>query len=398
VPIVVQGEVESDSVRWQAGRRGEDAIRSTGALAIGGPVVTPFLVPFRIAFGGRFASGAMAHVAFVDPSGAGVGAVVGRIGRDSIFAVADSAEIVGGHWVGARLDSVRAWRVALGGPAPAVLWVDRQGQVVDGFTSEGLRLRRTAFELATAAYHPRTRAGGAPGAMSARLAGALLAPPPSRARLALLLQPAAGDSVWRLGVLAEGRQRLSGDTLVVTHELPGDSAMQPTWTLPYGDSARAAELEASLLAPVTDPQIAARARAIVGAERRPVEAARRLVRWTASLSRDSLGEGWPDARRTLDRRRGDAASHAALFVTAARSVGLPARLVAGAVEHGGRWSMHTWAEVWLGDWVPADPTYGPFPTGASYLRLSVGVPARPLQIVPLFARLDPRPLSSNGIR
>lgn len=65
-----------------------------------------------------------------------------------------------------------------------------------------------------------------------------------------------------------------------------------------------------------------------------------------------------DARWVLGNRRGVCVEYATLFVAMARSLGIPARFVSGyAFSRQGKWLGHSWAEVYLGEWVPVDPTW-----------------------------------------
>lgn len=67
------------------------------------------------------------------------------------LAYPDSADTdsLSGAWIPVREDTVRAWRVTSGrGDAAREVWVDEDGRLVDGQIFGGLRVERTAFELA----------------------------------------------------------------------------------------------------------------------------------------------------------------------------------------------------------------------------------------------------------
>jgi transglutaminase-like putative cysteine protease len=70
-------------------------------------------------------------------------------------------------------------------------------------------------------------------------------------------------------------------------------------------------------------------------------------------------------------------------------VGLPARTAVGVMYHPryGRFYYHAWPEVWLGQWVAVDPTWGQFPADASHLRFITGGLARQVELVRLLGRL-----------
>ncbi len=63
------------------------------------------------------------------------------------------------------------------------------------------------------------------------------------------------------------------------------------------------------------------------------------------------------AEDTFRGRRGVCDEFANLFISMARSLGMPARYVEGLVFNGDKWDFHAWAEVYSGGWVPVDPTY-----------------------------------------
>ena len=90
----------------------------------------------------------------------------------------------------------------------------------------------------------------------------------------------------------------------------------------------------------------------------------------------------------LDKRAGDASGKAALLVALSRSVGIPARPVAGFVYHDGRFHYSAWAEVWLTEWAPVDPTLGI--ADGSHIRLTVGNLALPGSLPGLIGRWRPR--------
>jgi transglutaminase-like putative cysteine protease len=96
---------------------------------------------------------------------------------------------------------------------------------------------------------------------------------------------------------------------------------------------------------------------------------------------ERVSEGAVNAVDVLTSRRGNANDQTALLVAMARAIELPARPVSGLVYLNGRFYHHAWAEVFLDDWVPVDPTHGQFPADASHLRFVVGGFARQLELL-----------------
>ena len=79
-----------------------------------------------------------------------------------------------------------------------------------------------------------------------------------------------------------------------------------------------------------------------------------------------------DAEDFLKSLRGDYAERTIMFASYSRAGGLPTRLVGGFVYAHGYFYFHTWPEVWLGQWVPADPTFYQFPADVTHIPLRAG--------------------------
>ncbi len=72
----------------------------------------------------------------------------------------------------------------------------------------------------------------------------------------------------------------------------------------------------------------------------------------------------------------------------ARSLGLPARTAVGLVYVNEAFFYHAWPEVWLGEWVAVDPTFGQFPADAAHIRFVIGGLAQQVEIIRLIGRLN----------
>ena len=107
-----------------------------------------------------------------------------------------------------------------------------------------------------------------------------------------------------------------------------------------------------------DPRILAKARDIVGRETDPWRQVSALNRWVYTTLAKRLTVGLPTAVDVLLSPSGDCHEHTLLFTALARSLGIPARPLAGLVYYHDRFYYHAWPEVWVGAWVPTDPTLG----------------------------------------
>jgi len=125
----------------------------------------------------------------------------------------------------------------------------------------------------------------------------------------------------------------------------------------------------SLFVQSDDPRIQAKSREILGAVTDRWQQAETLNQWVYQTLAKRLTVGLPSATDVLASRAGDCHEHTVLFTALARSAGIPTRMVAGLVYYDGRLYYHAWPEVWLGAWIPVDPTFGQAPADATHLGL-----------------------------
>jgi transglutaminase-like putative cysteine protease len=110
-----------------------------------------------------------------------------------------------------------------------------------------------------------------------------------------------------------------------------------------------------------DPAITAMAAELTEGSEDCWEATRRLAKWVS----DEIGyeiPGGGTARRTFELRKGECGSHARLMAAMCRAVGIPARMVTGAMyfvmDHG-KFGQHGWNEIYMGEsarWITLDTT------------------------------------------
>ena len=186
-----------------------------------------------------------------------------------------------------------------------------------------------------------------------------------------------------------GRQTLRGDTLIVRRE--DLNALDPGYELPYKLMDLRAALEPEPLIQSDDPRIVRRAREITAARTSrnpdPRRMAAQLTRGVYDMLDKMVTISMPSAVQMLESGRGDCNEHTVLFVTMARALGLPARTAVGLVYLRGSFYYHAWPEVWLGEWVAVDPTFGDTPADAAHIRFVVGGLAQQVEIVRLIGRL-----------
>jgi len=390
-----QGTVEGDTVLSVALDAGT-ARPQTMRVGLRHPIVMNSLLPLQLAFGHQLAPGKTYAVRVFDPRWMEERDVTVRVLAESTLVVPDSArrDSAAGRWVPAHLDSLTAWKVAEESDGIATeSWIDRQGRVVSAVSPIGFRMDRMPFEMAVENWRrsAATRvAAGAGGDVVA--ATAIAANVPLQPHDLDVLRVVLGDVPLAGFDLAGGRQSLAGDTLVVRRETGVGGVLgrgQPRYDarLPVTDTALAADLAPEPLVQSDDPRVQAQARQIAGRERRAGPVAELLTRWVHDNLKKEITISVPSAVQVLEERRGDCNEHTVLYVALARALGLPARTAAGLVYLSGHFYYHAWPEVWLGEWVAVDPTFGQFPADASHLRFVIGGLARQVELLRLIGRL-----------
>lgn len=398
-PIRVNGTADGDSAITYTLTTGEDSA-APQRIRTGGPILLPTLVPLAVALGAPPKVGSKLTVPIFDPTTMGAKNVEVSIVAESLFTVVDSARLdsTGGRWIIAKYDTVRAWQLSTESRAIAAGWVDEQGRLVESAQSSGIRLRRTAYELAFENWRIDRATG--------------LASPTAADRDVLETTaiaanvPLTGDRRERLRVrlrdvslagfdLSGGRQTITGDVLSVQRE--GDAELTANWALGNPAIKRRFQryLQAEPLLEADSPTIREAARRILQGESDPRRAAEKLNQWVHDSLRKVITVSIPSALQVLKSRRGDCNEHTQLYLALARASGLPARGAAGLAYVGGKFYYHAWPEVFIGSWVAVDPTFGQMPADAGHLRFVSGGFSRQTELLRLIGTLrldilDPR--------
>ena len=391
-PVHATGEILPDSTLVLAIAVG-DLPADTQRVKLAGPVLLPTLVPLAIALGDVPEVGREYAIPIFDPSSMAARDLQLGIRAESLFVLVDSARIDAGtkRWVPALTDTVRAWQVVARDGSGFSGWVDAQGRVVEGAQLGIFTLRRTAFELAY--YNWKMAEAGAPRTVATDddilETTAIAASAPLEREAIRTLRVQLSDVALDGFDLEGDRQRLHGDTLVVTRE--PDSLLVPSYRLGTR-SRRFAERFARELAPEPlvqskHPAIELLARRIAGDERNPRVVAERLNRWVHDSLAKRITLGIPSAVQVLRARSGDCNEHTQLYLALARALGLPARSASGLALVRGKFYYHAWPEVWLGGWVAVDPTFGQFPADAAHLRFVTGGLAQQERLLRLIGHL-----------
>ena len=182
--------------------------------------------------------------------------------------------------------------------------------------------------------------------------------------------------------LEGGRQSLKG-SIIEVRVLPGDAS----YSLPFSEQKFAAFLAPTTLIQSDDPAIRKQAASILGKERDPSLAAKKLNEWVYENLQKKPVISIPSAVEVLKQKVGDCNEHTALYTALARSAGIPTRMAAGIVYMKNGFYYHAWPEVWLGTWFAVDPTFNQFPADATHIRFVSGSLDRQTEIMRLVGKL-----------
>ena len=396
--------LDSEVGRFEArGSLGPDTTLSVSILSAGSeqnlsfrlpqPPVMSSVVPIRVAMGGALEVGETIRLPVFDPTSLSTRTVeVHVIDHDTLFVTDTVALDPGGRWSAAGVDTVAAWQIAeVFGGIRVESWVDADGRILRASSPLGFSMEKTEYELARQAQEDSRLASSSPIDDDVILSTAVQ----SNVDLGDLEEYA--ELRFRLtGVdlsgfqLDGGRQTLRGDTLVVRRE--SWEAVDPGYELPYSFMDLREALEPEPLIQSDDERIIRRARELT--DRRfvwrqdPKQVARQLTSSVYNMLEKRITFSVPNAVQVLETLQGDCNEHTVLYVALARALGLPARTAVGLVYLDGSFFYHAWPEVWLGEWVAVDPTFGQYPADAAHIRFVIGGLAQQVEIVRLIGNLD----------
>ena len=387
-PLKVRGEVSGDTLMTVVVGTGSSV--DTQRVSLAGPILLPTLAPLAVALEDRPTIGKSYVLPLFDPASLAPRDVRIDVRAESLFVVNDSSvfDPVASRWRGVLPDTVRAWQIASQSGSGIAGWVDQQGRLVAS-TQFGFRLERRPYEVAFENWRRETEeSAAAPSRPTVDPrrdileTTAIAANKRLRSSAAELRLRLNGASLQGFDIDG-GRQRLVGDTLVISRE--DAAALSPRYVA--GDESTTPDTRPEPFLEVAHPEIVSLAQQIAAGTRDPRVIAQRINAWVHDSLEKSITIGIPSALHVLHTRRGDCNEHAQLFVALARAAGVPARVASGLAYIDGKFYYHAWPEVRLRSWVAVDPTFGQFPADAAHLRFVTGGFGRQVELLRLIGNL-----------
>lgn len=388
-----EGTVEGDTLLHVELTTGGSTQSMTHRLSQ--PPIFAAVLPIRVAVGEGLEVGDQLRFPVFDPSSLSTRTVEVRVAEHDTLMVPDSVVLdpETGRWSTAHYDSVPAWRIAeLYGGVQVESWVDADGRIIRASSPLGYSMEKTEYELARQAQEDARGLAGSPLDEDVILSTAIqsnvdLGEVENYRELRFLL----GGVDLEGFQLDGGRQTLRGDTLIVRQEAWG--AIEPDYDqLPYPRMDFNEYLQPEPLIQSDNEAIIRTAEELVNWrfmwDKDPKRVTRVLTQAVNQMLEKRITFSVPNALQVLESRQGDCNEHTVLFVAMARALGLPARTAVGLVYVNDAFFYHAWPEVWLGEWVAVDPTFGQYPANAAHLRFVIGGLAQQVEIIRLIGNLN----------
>jgi hypothetical protein len=166
------------------------------------------------------------------------------------------------------------------------------------------------------------------------------------------------------------RRETEGDIWVITRQRPGEDMRVE----PISAEDMEACLGSDMFIQALHPRIQKMAGEIVGETENTWDMAVRIHDWVyENIAKENV-LSVPSALAVLEERRGDCNEHAVLFAALARAAGIPTRIAIGLAwsETLESFGYHAWPEVYVGQWIAMDPTFGERTVSPAHIKLFTG--------------------------
>ena len=119
----------------------------------------------------------------------------------------------------------------------------------------------------------------------------------------------------------------------------------------------------------------------------PIYTVRGLTHWVYKYLKKEPVISVPSALEVYNLKKGDCNEHAVLLTALLRTANIPSRQAAGVVYQDGYFFYHAWVEVYLGSWIPVDPTFDQVPADVTHIRFIYGDLAKQSKVLQLINKL-----------
>ncbi len=195
-------------------------------------------------------------------------------------------------------------------------------------------------------------------------------PIPDPRRLSYLKLELKNITIENLDLVDDFQNLTAQEPLIIESNLPYLDDL-PDFTIPMSEQNEF--LEPSVYIQCEDPKIIAKANEFVGDEKDARKVVAKLVEGVHTYIKKNPIASLPSAIDVLETREGDCNEHSILFAALARAKGVPTKIYVGLVNlQGSAYYYHAWCAVWLGKWIPVDPTLNQFPADVGHLKLKEG--------------------------
>jgi len=181
----------------------------------------------------------------------------------------------------------------------------------------------------------------------------------------------AGENRWRMTIRAG---RFDADRSV---------------SLPVSEPSVQSQLTRAPYLETDDPKIAKLAAELRGQETNAYKVAMKVRDWVHKSMTPDYSIGVPRSCVEVNgKRRGVCRDYATLFAGIARAAGVPTRVCGGMLFADGKFFYHAWAECWVGEWTPFDPTLpqGDF-VDATHIKFAQGDVTDMFQVAGIVGRI-----------
>jgi len=163
------------------------------------------------------------------------------------------------------------------------------------------------------------------------------------------------------------------DNIIIAKINKGDSP-KTILNLPFGSAELAPFLKGNVYIQSDSDEIISLAEEITDNEKNSWEAAKKINRWVYENIEKEFTPDFSNALQTLQTRKGDCGEHSALALALMRAAGIPARPVTGLVywPPGEGFGYHAWIDVFVGEWVMMDPSWGEDLINPTHIALTTG--------------------------